>query len=141
VIVNQHVRQYSELQSILNTISLNQAQEIAIMALIVKERGSNQVIASGTEDQTVRIFEGNWYFAPAAVNMQNLKVTERTYTCPYKGMCFWIDLEAADGTKTQNVGWVYNHPKPGYEFIKDQIAFYARPTAGTLPEKTAETAV
>lgn len=101
------------------------------MTLIVRERLSGEIIASGAENETVRVFEGNWYFAPEAVNMQRLTVTERTYTCPYKGVCYWIDVTAPDGTRAQNVGWVYCDPKPGYEFIKDQIAFYARDTAGT----------
>lgn len=106
------------------------------MSLTVKARTTGEVIASGNEQQYVIPFEGNWYFAPEVVNMEHLKVTERTYTCPYKGVCFWIDLETPNGY-AQNVAWVYNNPKPGYEFIKDQIGFYARNTSGTIVE-TAE---
>lgn len=106
------------------------------MSLTIKERATNALIAAGNENETVRVFEGNWYFQPQAVNMDHLRVTERTYTCPYKGVCFWIDLETPDGNRTQNIGWVYRQPKTGYEFIQDQIGFYARPTAGTLAEKT-----
>jgi uncharacterized protein (DUF427 family) len=69
--------------------------------------------------------------------MGHLKITNRTYTCPYKGVCFWIDLEIPDGRVAQNVAWVYRSPKPGYEFIQDQLGFYARPTSGTLAEKVA----
>ena len=108
------------------------------MTLTLKERKSSTILATGEEDQSVREFEGNWYFKPEAVNMQHLKVTERTYTCPYKGVCYWIDLETPDGTKAQNVAWVYRNPKPTYEFITDQIAFYTRPTEGTISEKTSE---
>ncbi len=110
------------------------------MAFVVKERQNGEIIASAQDHQTVRLFEGNWYFKPEAVNMQHLKLTERTYTCPYKGVCFWIDLETPDGVKAQNVAWVYQNPKPTYEFIKDQIGFYARPTEGTISEKTGEPA-
>jgi uncharacterized protein (DUF427 family) len=106
------------------------------MALIVKERGSEAIIAAGQENQDVRVFEGNWYFAPEVVDMSHLIVTERTYHCPYKGICFWIDVESPDGKRSQNVAWVYRDPKPGYEFIKDQIGFYARPTSGTMVERT-----
>jgi uncharacterized protein (DUF427 family) len=109
--------------------------EILVMALTIKERTTGNVIASGAENETVRVFEGNWYFKPEAVNMENLRVTERTYTCPYKGICYWIDIETPDGQRAQNVGWVYRHPKPGYEFIKDEIGFYARPTQLTLVER------
>ncbi len=108
------------------------------MAFIIKDRHNNEIIASAADHQNMRAFEGNWYFKPEAVNMEHLKVTERTYTCPYKGVCYWIDLEEPDGTKVQNIAWVYRNPKPTYEFIKDQIAFYTRPTEGTLSETTTE---
>jgi uncharacterized protein (DUF427 family) len=102
------------------------------MPLVVKAKDSGTLLAQGrTDDESVRVFEGNWYFAPEAVDMAHLKVTERTYTCPYKGTCFWVDLVTPDKT-VQNVAWVYNTPKPGYEMIKDRIAFYTRDTAGTV---------
>ena len=107
------------------------------MPLVIKEKNSDAVIASGSpSDNSARIFEGNWYFEPKAVDMTHLVVTERTYTCPYKGVCFWIDLEAP-GLSAKNVAWVYNTPKPGFEMIKDQIAFYARDTAGTVAVREA----
>lgn len=105
------------------------------MPLTVRERQSSQVIAEGVKDQTAREFEGNWYFKPQVVKMDYLIVTDRTYTCPYKGTCFWIDVKAPDGTVTRNVGWVYRNPKPGYEFIQDEIGFYARNTAGTIAHR------
>jgi uncharacterized protein (DUF427 family) len=92
------------------------------------------VLAEGVENEQVRVFEGNLYFAPEAVNSENLKVTDRTYTCPYKGVCYWIDLEGPGGLSA-NIGWVYREPKVGYEFIKDQWAFYNRETAGTQAVK------
>jgi uncharacterized protein (DUF427 family) len=101
------------------------------MIYTVKTRTGGEVIASGEEDVQVKLFEGNWYYAPEAVNMDKLRVTERIYTCPYKGRCYWIDLES-DAGRVQNVAWMYFDPKPGYEWIKDQIAFYARDTSGTL---------
>jgi uncharacterized protein (DUF427 family) len=32
-------------------------------------------------------YEGNLYFAADEVNASALKITDRTYTCPYKGTC------------------------------------------------------
>lgn len=110
------------------------------MQLVVKERTSGDVIAEGIENTSVRVFEGNWYFAPEKVDMQHLKVTDRTYTCPYKGVCYWIDIETPDGVRARNIGWVYREPKPGYEFIKDQVAFYARASSGTVVEKNEDNA-
>ncbi|MEZ4668952.1 MAG: DUF427 domain-containing protein [Anaerolineae bacterium] len=108
------------------------------MRLVIKERSNKTIIAAGSEGEKVQVFDGNWYFSPELVDMENLRITERTYTCPYKGVCYWIDLKSGDETKAQNVGWVYRNPKPGYEFIKDQIAFYSRPTTGTVAEKSEE---
>jgi uncharacterized protein (DUF427 family) len=104
-------------------------------SLIIKQKNNNQVIAQGgPSDGSALLFEGNWYFAPDHIDMTHLKVTERTYTCPYKGVCFWVDLDAPD-LKAQNIAWVYNDPKPGYEMIKDKFGFYARDTAGTIAIK------
>lgn len=108
--------------------------------LVIKEKLNGTVIASGVEDQTVTIFEGHWYFSPEVVNMTHLRVTERTYTCPYKGVCYWVDLVSPEIT-TKNIGWVYRHPLPDYQFIKDQFGFYARDTNGTtaaIVENTVE---
>lgn len=98
------------------------------MAYLIKQKNSDHVIAS---DSDVVLLEGNWYFSPEAVDMTYLKLTNRTYTCPYKGVCFWLDLQAP-GTEAKNVAWVYQHPKPGYERIQNKIGFYARDTAGTV---------
>lgn len=100
------------------------------MRYSIKKNNDGETIASGIPDQTVQDFEGNWYFAPEAINMQYLKITDRTYTCSYKGTCFWVDLEAPEG-KVTNIGWVYQNPKPGYEVIKDHIGFYVRNTGVT----------
>ncbi|MDL1902400.1 DUF427 domain-containing protein [Anaerolineae bacterium CFX9] len=103
------------------------------MKVIIRERGSQAVIAEGEKNQDLQEFEGNLYFKPEAVQLDKLRITERTYTCPYKGTCFWIDLETEHG-RAQNIGWVYRTPKPGYEFIRDQIGFY-RSTSGTIAEE------
>jgi uncharacterized protein (DUF427 family) len=100
------------------------------MAVCIQERQNNDVIASGDEEAVIE-FEGGCYFAPEDVNMAYLRLSDRTYTCPYKGVCHWIDLELPSGLRAQNVGWVYRQPKPGYEFLKDRIGFYARNTSST----------
>ncbi len=76
------------------------------MGLHIKQRETDEAIASGELGETAR----NWYFAPEAVNMAYLKVSERTYTCSYKGTCYWIDLETPD-VRIENFAWVYREPK------------------------------
>ncbi len=105
------------------------------MAFIIEQKGSGRLIAQGSPaEDTALLYEGNWYFNPDQVDMTHLKITERTYTCPYKGVCFWIDLEAPELT-ARNVAWVYNHPMTGHEIIRNRIGFYARETAGTVAVK------
>src|SRR5258706_7397662 len=107
----------------------------SLMPLTIKERSTGSIIATGAENENVRVFEGAWYFKPELVNMEYLHVTERTYTCPYKGVCYWIDIETPDGQRAQNVGWVYRQPKSSYEFIANEIGFYARATQVTLADR------
>ncbi len=88
--------------------------------MTIKNRVSDEVIASG--DAPLR-FEGNYYFDEEDVDMEQLEVTQRIYTCWYKGRCFWVDLKKKDGSVQQNVAWIYREPSPGYEQIKDKIGF------------------
>ncbi|GAB4530830.1 MAG: hypothetical protein OHK0046_51600 [Anaerolineae bacterium] len=100
--------------------------------LIVKDRVSGEVIAQGSvEDGSVVVVENCWYFDPACVDQRALTVTRRTYTCPYKGICYWIDLETEDNA-ARNIAFVYDVPKTGYERIAGRIGFYGRDTSGTV---------
>ncbi len=100
----------------------------------VLQKPDYRLIASGREaDDSVLLLEDNLYFTPAAVDLTHLVVTERTYTCPYKGVCYWLDLVMPEFT-AKNIAWVYRDPKPGYERIQHRIAFYTRETRGTLAQ-------
>lgn len=92
--------------------------------ITIKETKNDAVLAAGRVGETVRLFEGAWYFAPEVVDMTHLVVTERTYICPYKGTCYWIDLNTPDH-QAQNVAFTYFQVNLGYEFVQDKIGFYA----------------
>lgn len=109
------------------------------MRFTIKLKDTNMIIAQGKTEETAQSFEGHWYFSPEVVDQQYLIQTERTYTCPYKGVCYWLDLQTPD-LHARNVAWVYPQPLPGYEFIQDKIAFYARDTLGTTALQVDETA-
>jgi uncharacterized protein (DUF427 family) len=100
----------------------------------VKDKHDGTLLAQAEMPQGVFELEGNLYFAPEHVKMERLVVTERTYTCPYKGICYWLDLESPSG-KVTNVAWVYRDPKKGYERIQNRIAFYQGNRQGTISEK------
>lgn len=101
--------------------------------IIIKDKQTDKPIASAILDDGVILFEGAWYFDPKYVDQADLTITKRTYDCPYKGICHWIDL-GSSGQKMESVGWTYFDIKPGYEFIKDWIAFYVGEHEATREE-------
>jgi uncharacterized protein (DUF427 family) len=95
------------------------------MSITIREKGSGSPLAEGEIGTAVVSYEGNWYFDPSAVAQGVLEVTPRTYTCPYKGTCNWVDYVGPDGRTTPDVAWVYPSPKPGHEVIRGRYGFYA----------------
>lgn len=86
-------------------------------------RHNGRLIARARGPQDVIELEGNYYFHPDCVERDVLRVTERTYTCPYKGTCRWVDL--VDGpVAVPDCAWVYPEPKPGHRRIAGWFGFY-----------------
>jgi uncharacterized protein (DUF427 family) len=98
---------------------------IPIVAIAIRERESGAVLAEGEPGAGVIEYEGNLYFDPAAVDAEALRVTGRTYTCPYKGTCNWVDFVAPDGRTVPDVAWLYPETRPGHEAIRGRFGFYA----------------
>lgn len=96
------------------------------MSIVIREKSSGSVLAEAeSPGEGVVTYEGNLYFAHDAVKSGFLRKTDRTYTCPYKGTCDWVDYVGSDGTTVKGVAWVYENPKPGHEVIKGRYGFYA----------------
>ncbi len=95
------------------------------MGVTIRETGSGTALAEAEPGDRLISYEGNLYFDPAAVRGEVLRVTERTYTCPYKGTCHWVDYVGPDGRTVRDVAWVYASPKPGHEAIEGRYGFYA----------------
>jgi uncharacterized protein (DUF427 family) len=104
------------------------------MNVIIWERESGSPLARADVGESLTKYEGSWYFDPAAVETSVLKVSDRTYTCPYKGTCNWVDYVAPDGRTVADVAWVYPDVKPGHEPIKGRYGFYAGSRGGTREE-------
>ncbi|MBL8131372.1 MAG: DUF427 domain-containing protein [Anaerolineae bacterium] len=98
--------------------------------VMIKNRVDGNIIAQGVLGQDVHEIEAGWYFPPEAVDSTHLLVTERTYSCPYKGVCYWVDMETPD-MHVQNIAWIYYEPKRGYEKIKGYVGFSSRGSTGT----------
>ena len=95
------------------------------MSITIREKSTDAPLASGEEGIDALKYEGNWYFDPSKVDHSLLKVTERTYTCPSKGVCNWVDYLGPEGQTAKDVAWVYPAPKAGHEKIAGRFAFYA----------------
>ena len=64
-----------------------------------------------------------WYLPPEDVHMELLTPIGRRTVCEFKGTASYYDVRAAD----QFVGgaaWTYPNSSPGYEAIRDSVAFY-----------------
>jgi uncharacterized protein (DUF427 family) len=105
------------------------------LSVIIREKESGTVLADAQEGGgDVLTYEGNLYFDRRAIVSGVLRVTERTYTCPYKGTCHWVDYHGPDGKTVHDVAWVYDDPKPGHEAIKGRYGFYAGTKGPTRQE-------
>ncbi len=105
------------------------------MSIIIREKESEAVLAEAQEmGKDVINYENNLYFDPGVIVPGVLQISERTYTCPYKGTCQWVDYHGADGKTVNDVGWVYADPKPGHEAIKNRYGFYAGNRGPTTQE-------
>ena len=101
--------------------------------ITIKDAKTGAILASAEAAKGVILFEGAWYFECNKVDMSCLTVTEETYICPYKGTCYWIDLKTPEHA-APHIGFTYFDVKPGYEFIRDKIGFYAGIREHTVEE-------
>ena len=75
----------------------------------------------------VRVLETShppvYYFPPESVLAGALSPTTGASLCEWKGMATYFDV--VRGTHVATAGaWTYRDPKPGYQALKDHIAFY-----------------
>jgi len=64
-----------------------------------------------------------YYVPPADIRMDLLEPTDRATFCEFKGGATYVTLRLPDRT-IPNIAWSYREPLPGYESIRDHLAFY-----------------
>jgi uncharacterized protein (DUF427 family) len=64
------------------------------------------------------------YIPPADVQMQYLQPSPRHTFCEFKGQASYWSLNV-NGRTSRDAAWSYPHPRPGFEAIRDCLAFYA----------------
>jgi uncharacterized protein (DUF427 family) len=65
-----------------------------------------------------------YYLPPADVRMDLLARTAHSTQCEWKGEAAYYTFSLGD-RQISNVAWSYPSPLPGYEAIRDHLAFYA----------------
>jgi len=65
-----------------------------------------------------------YYLSPEDVRTDLLRPSPHSTFCEWKGDAAYHTLELG-GRTIHNVAWSYPHPLPGYEAIRDHLAFYA----------------
>jgi len=64
-----------------------------------------------------------YYIPPRDVQRQFLFRTDHQSFCEFKGVATYYTLKVGEKIST-NAAWSYHNPSPGYESIKDYVAFY-----------------
>lgn len=89
----------------------------------IQRKSDNDALVKAPGVEQVLFLEDNWYFHPDSIDTSRFEISDRTYLCPYKGTCYWVDLHTEDSV-INDVAWVYPNPKPGFRKIKGWYGFY-----------------
>ena len=92
---------------------------ICYICIIMKVLFNNAIIAQS--DKTIMI-ETNHYFPPNSVNSDYLKISDKTYTCPWKGVAIYYDIDV-ENEIAKNAAWIYKEPKQEAKEIAGYVAF------------------
>jgi uncharacterized protein (DUF427 family) len=65
-----------------------------------------------------------WYLPTGDVRTDFLRSVADTTVCEWKGVASYYDIVVGDRV-ARRAAWAYHDPKPGYEALRDRVAFYA----------------
>jgi len=82
----------------------------------------HKVLACAPTGEIIHL-EGNHYFIPESGQNDFMEISDRTYHCPKKGVCNWIDLKSDNGY-FNDIAWVYPTTKPEFTDIAGRYGFY-----------------
>jgi uncharacterized protein (DUF427 family) len=66
-----------------------------------------------------------YYVPPEDVRVDLLEPSPHGSVCEWKGAAVYWTYAGPGGRRIANVAWSYPRPSPGYEDIRDHLAFYA----------------
>lgn len=96
--------------------------EVSVPVCVRLSKNNQVILKADDVDKIIRL-EGNWYFHPSVIDPDHFKITDRLYSCPYKGTCNWVDFEHGK-LYLPDVAWTYPETLPGYEHIAGWYGFY-----------------
>ncbi len=65
-----------------------------------------------------------YYIPPEDIRMEYLVQTSRRTVCEFKGAASYWTVRI-NGRTVENAAWSYPNPRPGFDSIKNHLAFYA----------------
>jgi uncharacterized protein (DUF427 family) len=65
-----------------------------------------------------------YYIPPKDVRMDLLETTDQRTFCEFKGSARYFTLRVGDRV-AEDCAWTYSDPTPGYEKLRDHLAFFA----------------
>jgi len=87
---------------------------------------SNLTVADTT--RALRVLETShppvYYITPEDVRTDILRPSHHRTFCEYKGWATYWTIEVGS-RKAEHAAWSYPEPSPGYDELKDRLAFYA----------------
>ena len=66
-----------------------------------------------------------FYIPLEDVQRQYLETSQQVTVCEWKGLANYFGV-AAGGRRAADAAWTYHAPSPGYEAIRDHVAFYSQ---------------
>jgi uncharacterized protein (DUF427 family) len=64
-----------------------------------------------------------YYIPPEDIKMEHLTPTDRATWCEWKGQAAYYTLRVGE-KKAPNAAWFYPRPTPGFESLRNHVAFY-----------------
>lgn len=88
----------------------------------IRHRDSGTLLAEGPIGWAITPFEGNLYIRKKHLKTNGFKVNYLPGLCVYKFLYVWMDLHLSNGTRIQNLAWMYWLPNPLFPFIWFRVA-------------------
>ncbi len=102
----------------------------------IRKAGGTWVVRAGgavlgESRNALELTEGSYppviYFPRGDIAMAFLEKTDKSTTCPHKGMASYYSI-VTKSTTLDNAAWSYETPKEAVADIKDHLAFYESDT-------------